>query len=30
MTIGSVTNSTEPNTDVSHSPRSGLRHADRA
>jgi hypothetical protein len=26
MTTGSVTNSTEPNTDVSQGPRRGLRH----
>src|SRR5688500_16299468 len=29
MTIGRVTNSTEPNTEVSHRPRSGLRHRHR-
>ena len=26
MTIGNTTNSTAPNTDVSHGPRNGLRH----
>jgi hypothetical protein len=29
MTTGSVTNSTDPNTDVSQGPRSGLRHLNR-
>ena len=27
MTIGNVTSSTEPNTDVSQGPRNGLRHS---
>src|ERR1700759_3980319 len=29
MTTGSVTNNTDPNTDVSQGPRSGLRHLNR-